>query len=76
MNFYFEAKCACLAAMLDSISGHEIDTLIYPFDHIQFALFSIKLRPVLYAYKLENLTHDNKIHNHHQEKDKNKSSME
>ena len=23
MNFYFESKCACLATMLDSISGHE-----------------------------------------------------
>jgi hypothetical protein len=22
LNYYFEAKCACLAAMLDSISGH------------------------------------------------------
>jgi hypothetical protein len=22
LNFYFESKCACLAAMLDSISGH------------------------------------------------------
>ena len=24
LNYYFEAKCACLAVILDSISGHAV----------------------------------------------------